>query len=139
MGGAATAFDFTTKGVLQSAINNELWRLKDRQGRPSRLIGISLEKAVTFIDNHVKSIGLFLRTRSWKAMQSTGLSLEALSRYWLVADKDLYVAKIDGKVITKIGSRFDAGGLIPPGFHMVTSGKDYAVWEMKPLESFVTI
>lgn len=51
-GGVATAFDFTTKGVLQSAVENELWRLKDPQGRPSGLIGIAPEKAVTFIDNH---------------------------------------------------------------------------------------
>ncbi|KAF3785261.1 hypothetical protein EJ110_NYTH28394 [Nymphaea thermarum] len=95
-GGAAAAFDFTTKGVLQSAVNNELWR------EIKMLSGIRVKNGI-----------------------KPGSSVEIV-----VADKDLYVAKIDGKVITKIGSRFDAGGLIPPGFRMVTSGKDYAVWEM---------
>ncbi|KAF3785263.1 Alpha-amylase [Nymphaea thermarum] len=164
-GGAAAAFDFTTKGVLQSAVNNELWRLKDPQGRPSGLIGISSEKAVTFIDNHdTGSTQKYWPFPSDKVMQGyayilthPGIPSIFYDHYFdwglareikmlsgirakngikpgssveiLVADKDLYVAKIDGKVIAKIGSRVDAGGLIPPGFHMVTSGKDYAVWE----------
>ncbi|XP_031123890.1 alpha-amylase-like isoform X1 [Ipomoea triloba] len=52
-GGAATAFDFTTKGILQAALNNtELWRLKDAAGKPSGMIGVLAQNAVTFIDNH---------------------------------------------------------------------------------------
>ncbi|XP_019155877.1 PREDICTED: alpha-amylase-like isoform X2 [Ipomoea nil] len=51
-GGAATAFDFTTKGILQVAVLGELGRLKDSTGKPSGLIGISPKNAVTFIDNH---------------------------------------------------------------------------------------
>ena len=51
-GGAVTAFDFTTKGVLQVAVKGELWRLKDSNGKPPGLIGIKPENAVTFIDNH---------------------------------------------------------------------------------------
>ncbi|KAF3773583.1 Alpha-amylase [Nymphaea thermarum] len=164
-GGVATAFDFTTKGVLQSAVKDELWRLKDPQGRPSGLIGISPEKAVTFIDNHDtgstqnywpfpgdkvmqgyayilthpgipsifydhyfdwglgKEIKLLAGIREKNAIKP-GSTVEILA-----AEKDMYVARIDGKVITKIGSRYDAGGLIPSGFRMVAAGKDYAVWE----------
>lgn len=51
-GGAAAAFDFTTKGILQQAVEGELWRLKDAGGNPPGLIGIKAENAVTFIDNH---------------------------------------------------------------------------------------
>ncbi|XP_019171515.1 PREDICTED: alpha-amylase-like, partial [Ipomoea nil] len=51
-GGAVTAFDFTTKGILQAAVLGELWRLKDSNGKPPRLIGISPKNAVTFIDNY---------------------------------------------------------------------------------------
>ncbi|OIW21516.1 hypothetical protein TanjilG_05525 [Lupinus angustifolius] len=51
-GGVVTAFDFTTKGILQAAVEGELWRLKDSNGKPSGLIGIKPENAVTFIDNH---------------------------------------------------------------------------------------
>ncbi|XP_074285895.1 alpha-amylase-like isoform X1 [Silene latifolia] len=51
-GGVINAFDFTTKGILQAAVEGELWRLKDANGRPSGLIGIMPRNAVTFIDNH---------------------------------------------------------------------------------------
>lgn len=51
-GGGVTAFDFTTKGILQAAVEGELWRMKDSNGNPPGLIGISPGNAVTFIDNH---------------------------------------------------------------------------------------
>ncbi|GLU14908.1 hypothetical protein SLE2022_314490 [Rubroshorea leprosula] len=51
-GGSITAFDFTTKGVLQAAVQGELWRLKDSHGNPPGLIGILAQNAVTFIDDH---------------------------------------------------------------------------------------
>lgn len=51
-GGKVTAFDFTTKGILQAAVLGELWRLKDKNNNPPGLIGIKPESAVTFIDNH---------------------------------------------------------------------------------------
>ncbi|GLT58945.1 hypothetical protein SLA2020_317980 [Shorea laevis] len=51
-GGAVTAFDFTTKGVLQAAVQGELWRLRDSNGKAPGLIGILPQKTVTFIDNH---------------------------------------------------------------------------------------
>lgn len=51
-GPVATAFDFTTKGVLQAAVGGELWRMRDQNGKPPGLIGWWPEKAVTFVDNH---------------------------------------------------------------------------------------
>ncbi|CAH2078022.1 unnamed protein product [Thlaspi arvense] len=59
-GGVLTAFDFTTKGILQSAVQGELWRLKDSQGKPPGLIGIMPGNAVTFVDNHDT-----IRPNSW--------------------------------------------------------------------------
>jgi len=48
-----TAFDFTTKGVLQEAVRNcEYWRLRDSNGKPPGVIGWMPTHAVTFIDNH---------------------------------------------------------------------------------------
>lgn len=51
-GDKAAAFDFTTKGVLQVAVNGEYWRLRDSQGKASGLIGWWPARAVTFLDNH---------------------------------------------------------------------------------------
>ncbi|KAK9166398.1 hypothetical protein Scep_001589 [Stephania cephalantha] len=51
-GGTVTAFDFTTKGILQTAVQGELWRMKDSNGGPPGMIGIMPQNAVTFIDNH---------------------------------------------------------------------------------------
>ncbi|CAE8625288.1 unnamed protein product, partial [Polarella glacialis] len=49
----STAFDFTTKGILQEACRNtQYWRLKDANGKPPGLIGWMPKHAVTFIDNH---------------------------------------------------------------------------------------
>ncbi|CAN6465928.1 unnamed protein product [Victoria cruziana] len=164
-GGVATAFDFTTKGVLQAAVGDELWRLKDPQGRPSGLIGISPERAVTFVDNHdtgstqklwpfpaekvmqgyayilthpgIPSIfydhyfdwGLDKEIKMLSGIRANNGIRPQSSVEILAAERDVYVAKIDGKIITKIGSRYDVGGLVPPGFRLATSGKDYAVWE----------
>ncbi|XP_076949334.1 alpha-amylase-like [Bidens hawaiensis] len=50
--GLLTAFDFTTKFILQAAVEGELWRLVDPNGKPPGLIGVLPENAVTFIDNH---------------------------------------------------------------------------------------
>lgn len=47
----------------------------------------------------------------------------------LAAEADLYVSKIDGKIITKIGAKNDLGNLIPPEFKVAADGIDYAVWE----------
>ncbi|XP_073389220.1 alpha-amylase type B isozyme isoform X2 [Physcomitrium patens] len=48
----STAFDFTTKGILQEAVKGQLWRLRDRNSKPPGMIGYWPEKAVTFLDNH---------------------------------------------------------------------------------------
>nr|GLL24010.1 alpha-amylase SPAMY [Ipomoea trifida] len=163
-GGAVTAFDFTTKGILQLAVLGELWRLKDPNGKPSGLIGISPENAVTFIDTHdtistdnkwpfpgdkviqgyayilthpgvpcvfydhffdwglKDDISKLISIRNMNRISETS-SVEILA-----ADADVYVAKIDDKVIVKIGPKYDVGKLIPPNFNMVTFGQDYAVW-----------
>ncbi|PUZ51865.1 hypothetical protein GQ55_6G225000 [Panicum hallii var. hallii] len=47
----------------------------------------------------------------------------------LKAEGDVYVAAVDDKVITKIGPRYDVGGLIPPGFSVAARGEGYCVWE----------
>ncbi|KAM7259897.1 hypothetical protein ACFE04_015638 [Oxalis oulophora] len=48
----ATAFDFTTKAILQAAVKGEYWRLRDSQGKPPGVMGWWPSRAVTFIDNH---------------------------------------------------------------------------------------
>ncbi|XP_058097141.1 alpha-amylase [Magnolia sinica] len=164
-GGVATAFDFTTKGVLQAAVQGELWRMKDVYGRPPGMIGLSPEKSVTFIDNHdTGSTQQLWPFPSDKVMQgyayvlthpgipsifydhfftwglkeeigrlasirsSNGIRPTSTCRV-IASDADLYLAAIDEKIIAKIGSRYDVGNLVPPDFHIVASGNDYAVWE----------
>jgi alpha-amylase len=52
-GGNSGAFDFTTKGILQQAVQyNEFWRLRDSDGKPQGAIGWWPARSVTFIDNH---------------------------------------------------------------------------------------
>jgi alpha-amylase len=52
-GGRCAAFDFTTKGLLNQALNwNEYWRLRASDGRPQGAIGWWAQKSVTFVDNH---------------------------------------------------------------------------------------
>ena len=52
-GARSAAFDFTTKGLLQQAVQyNEFWRLRDSAGAPAGAIGWWGAKSVTFIDNH---------------------------------------------------------------------------------------
>nr|GMC83753.1 alpha-amylase [Ipomoea batatas] len=169
-GGAVTAFDFTTKGILQAAVQpvpGELWRLKDPNGKPPGLIGISPKNAVTFIDNHdtgsTQSIWPFPKDKviqgyayilthpgvpclfydhffDWglkdeisklTSIRSRNGISETSNVEILAADPDAYVAKIDDKVIMKIGSKYDVSKYIPPNFNVVTSGQDYAVWEKK--------
>lgn len=51
-GQLSTAFDFTTKGILQEAVKGEFWRLRDPQGKPPGVMGSWPSRAVTFVDNH---------------------------------------------------------------------------------------
>ncbi len=66
--GEIKVFDFTTKGILQQAVKaGEYWRLADRDGRPSGLIGWWPANAVTFVENHDTgpSPGGRLGARAW--------------------------------------------------------------------------
>ncbi|XP_075475897.1 LOW QUALITY PROTEIN: alpha-amylase type B isozyme-like, partial [Primulina tabacum] len=49
----------------------------------------------------------------------------------LAGDADPLVAKIDDKIVSKIGPKYDVGNLIPPNFRVSASGNDYAVWKKK--------
>lgn len=49
--GNSTIFDFTTKGILQEAVQGSHWRLSNN-GKAPGLIGWWSAKSVTFIDNH---------------------------------------------------------------------------------------
>ncbi|XP_073022754.1 alpha-amylase [Primulina eburnea] len=166
-GGSVTAFDFTTKGILQAAVQGELWRLKDSNGRPPGLIGVLPNNAVTFIDNHdtgsTQNLWPFPSNKimqgyayilthpgipsvfydhffDWGKKDEIAVLCAIRARNGIVAtskveilaaDADLYVAKIDNKIISKIGPKMDLGNLIPPDFKVSTSGNDYAVWEKK--------
>ncbi|KAL8476718.1 hypothetical protein ACS0TY_029135 [Phlomoides rotata] len=157
LSGYRTAFDFTTKGILQAAVQGELWRLKGSDGRPPGLIGILPQNAVTFIDNHdtgstqkswpfpddkVAQGYAYILTHpgiptlfydhyfDWGSKLRAKNGITATSQVEiLAADADVYVAKIDDKIITKIGPKTDLGSLIPPNFQVSATGKDYAVWE----------
>ncbi|XP_014514988.1 alpha-amylase [Vigna radiata var. radiata] len=164
-GGAITAFDFTTKGILQAAVQGELWRLIDPNGKPPGMIGVKPENAVTFIDNHdTGSTQRLWPFPSDKVMQGYAYILthpgtpsifydhffdwglkeqiaklssirlrnginEKSSVKIMASEGDLYVAKIDNKIMVKIGPKMDLGNLIPSNLHVATSGQDYAVWE----------
>jgi len=161
----ATIFDFTTKGILNAAVEGELWRLIDPQGKAPGVMGWWPAKAVTFIDNHdTGSTQAMWPFPSDKVMQGYayilthpgtpcifydhffewGLKDEiaalvavrqrngitpASELTILEYDGDAYVARIDSKVIMKIGSRYDVSALIPAGYQVVAHGNDYAVWE----------
>ena len=49
----------------------------------------------------------------------------------LAAEADLYMARIDGKIIMKIGPKEDLGNLLPSDYQHVYSGQNFAVWEKK--------
>uniref|UniRef100_A0A0E0CRW5 Alpha-amylase n=1 Tax=Oryza meridionalis TaxID=40149 RepID=A0A0E0CRW5_9ORYZ len=168
VGGAnsnATAFDFTTKGILNVAVEGELWRLRGEDGKAPGMIGWWPAKATTFIDNHdTGSTQHLWPFPSDKVMQGYAYILthpgnpcifydhffdwglkEEIERLVSIrnrqgihpaselrimeADSDLYLAEIDGKVITKIGPRYDVEHLIPEGFQVVAHGDGYAIWE----------
>ncbi|KAF8024551.1 hypothetical protein BT93_F1656 [Corymbia citriodora subsp. variegata] len=146
-GGAVTAFDFTTKGILQVAVQGELWRLMDSNGMPPGLIGLQPRSAVTFIDNHntgsTQNNSPFPSEKFYDHFFDLGLKEEIgklteirkrnninekSSVKILASDSDLYVAEIDHGVIVKIGSKFEVGDLVPPNYQIATSGSDYCVW-----------
>ncbi|XP_066322684.1 alpha-amylase-like [Miscanthus floridulus] len=161
----ATAFDFTTKGILNVAVDGELWRLRGADGKAPGMIGWWPAKAVTFIDNHdtgstqhmwpfpadkvIQGYAYILTHPGnpcifYDHFFDSGLKNEIAhlvsirNRHGIKpdselriikADADLYLAEIDGKVIVKVGPRFDCAPLIPQGFKVVAHGDGYAVWE----------
>ena len=52
-GSRSAVFDFTTKGLLQQAVQyGQYNRLRDSEGKPAGAIGWWAAKSVTFVDNH---------------------------------------------------------------------------------------
>jgi alpha-amylase len=50
----------------------------------------------------------------------------------LVAEKDVYIAEINGSLVLKLGPRYDGGDAMPKesdGWVLAASGKDWAAWE----------
>ncbi|KAF7097031.1 hypothetical protein CFC21_098896 [Triticum aestivum] len=168
VGGAASAgmvFDFTTKGILNAAVEGELWRLIDPQGKAPGVMGWWPAKAVTFVDNHdtgstqakwpfpydkvMQGYAYILTHPAIPCIfydhffnlgfQDEIAALVAIRKHngitatsalkILMHEGDAYVAKIDGKVVVKIGSRYDVGAVIPAGFVTSAHGNNYAVWE----------
>ncbi|RVW61132.1 Alpha-amylase [Vitis vinifera] len=121
-GGAVNAFDFTTKGILQAAVEGELWRMKDLNGKPPGMIGLMPGNA--FYD-HFFEWGLKEEIMKLIMIRSRNRIKPNSAVRILASDSDLYVAAIDGKIIVKIGPRFDVGNLVPKSFKKIaTSGKD---------------
>uniref|UniRef100_A0A0E0LFL9 Alpha-amylase n=1 Tax=Oryza punctata TaxID=4537 RepID=A0A0E0LFL9_ORYPU len=168
VGGTASVgmvFDFTTKGIMNTAVEGELWRLIDPQGKAPGVIGWWPAKAVTFVDNHdtgstqqiwpfpsdkVMQGYAYILTHpgnpcifydhffEWGFKEQITALVAVRQRNGITAtsslnimlhDADAYVAEIDGKVLMKIGSRYDVSSLIPAGFQLAAHGNDYAVWE----------
>ncbi|KAF2321179.1 hypothetical protein GH714_035007 [Hevea brasiliensis] len=160
-GGDVTAFDFTTKGILQTAVGGELWRLNDSNGGPPGVIGLLPGNGVTFIStqNHwpfpsdkIMQGYAYILTHpgipsifydhffDWGLKEEISKLIAVRTRNHirpnsvmqiLASDADLYMAVVDEKIIAKIGPRSDIGDLVPPTFQLAASGQDYSVWEKK--------
>uniref|UniRef100_A0A803LIP7 Alpha-amylase n=1 Tax=Chenopodium quinoa TaxID=63459 RepID=A0A803LIP7_CHEQI len=118
-GQLATAFDFTTKGILQEAVKGEYSRLRDSQGKPPGVLGLWPSRAVTFLDNHdTGSTQINIRKQQDIHSRSSIRILEA--------QPHLYSAIIGDKISMKIGD----GSWCPEGkeWILATSGHRYAVW-----------
>ncbi|KAJ3695892.1 hypothetical protein LUZ60_001269 [Juncus effusus] len=166
-GDNALAFDFTTKGILQLAVQGQLWRLRDQTGKAPGMIGWRPERAVTFVENHdTGSTQNLWPFPGDKVMQGyayilthPGIPCIFYDHYFewnlrdeihnlatirrlnkihptsvlriIAAEADIYVAAIDERVIVKIGTRYHVGNLVPPDFHLVAHGNQYAVWQIR--------
>ncbi|KAK3038895.1 hypothetical protein RJ639_028617 [Escallonia herrerae] len=77
-GQLSTAFDFTTKGILQEAVKGELWRLRDSDGKPPGVMGWWPSRAVTFLITMIQVLprrtGLFLQITLWSECGSSRFS-----------------------------------------------------------------
>ncbi|MEF3279909.1 MAG: alpha-amylase [Elusimicrobiota bacterium] len=165
--GKIKVFDFTTKGILQYVIQTgEYWRLVDKNGRPSGLLGWWPDNAVTFIENHdtqnrtsgsghrswpfpsnriLEGYAYILThpgipTVFWPHFFDYGFKEEiikmisirkkyginsASSVYIIAATNGLYVARIDDKLIVKMGSSDYSPD---SSYKLLTSGYNYAIW-----------
>eukprot|EP00897_Mesotaenium_endlicherianum_P007970 jgi/Mesen1/7200/ME000371S06282 len=168
-GGRSAAFDFTTKGILQEAVQGQLWRLIDPNGKPPGMIGYWPAKAVTFLDNHdtgstqahwpfpgdkIMQGYAYILTHpgvptvfydhfyDWGLKDEIKALIDIRRRNDIKADSDVqiaiaeadvYVAKVADRVVVKIGSRHEIGGLAPSGdeWNICAVGNDYCVWEKK--------
>jgi alpha-amylase len=93
---------------------------------------------LTYCIRHLFGIQFFDHVFDWNLKQEISTLAAVRSRNGihsgskldiLAADSDLYLAKIDDKVMMKIGSRYDVGNLIPSDFRVVAHGSNYCVWE----------
>ncbi|KAK7850293.1 putative alpha-amylase 2 [Quercus suber] len=124
-GQLSTAFDFTTKGILQEAVKGQLWRLRDPQGKPPGLMGWWPSRAVTFLDNHDTG-----STQAHWPFPSNHILEDIHSRSSIrimEAQPNLYSAIIGENVCMKIGD----GSWCPTGreWSLATCGHGYAVWQ----------
>ncbi|KAG5542843.1 hypothetical protein RHGRI_015812 [Rhododendron griersonianum] len=130
-GQLSTAFDFTTKGILQEAVKGELWRLRDAQGNPPGVMGWWPSRAVTFLDNHdTGSTQAHWPFPSHHVMEMNirkGQDIHSRSSIKIFeAQPNLYSAIIGEKVCIKIGD----GSWCPAGreWILASCGHRYAVW-----------
>ncbi|EOY15167.1 Alpha-amylase-like 2 isoform 2 [Theobroma cacao] len=152
-GQLSTAFDFTTKGILQEAVKGQFWRLRDPQGKPPGVMGWWPSRAVTFIDNHdtgstqgyayilthpgIPTVfydhfydwGDSIHEQIVKLMdvrRRQGIHSRSSVRI-LEAQNNLYSAIIGENVSMKIGD----GSWCPTGreWTLATCGQRYAVWQ----------
>ncbi|CAL5027358.1 unnamed protein product [Urochloa decumbens] len=133
VGGAAspaTVFDFTTKGILNAAVEGELWRLVDAQGKAPGVILDGGRPRLSLLRPFLLDWGFKDEIAALVAVRKRNGIMPTSELRILEHDGDAYVAEIDGKVVVKIGSRFDdVGHLIPAGFEVAAHRNDYAVWE----------
>ncbi|EHA8586484.1 alpha-amylase isozyme 3D [Cocos nucifera] len=127
VGGPVTAFDFPTKLIMNLAVQGELDRMRDSNGKAPGLIGWLPGKA--FYD-HLLTMGLKESITQVAAVRTRNGIHPGSTLRIIVAEKDLYIAAIDEKIIAKIGQRdaFD-GSIIPSNFNVTLSGEHYALWE----------
>lgn len=160
--GNSTTFDFTTKGILQQAVQGEWWRLSNH-GKAPGLIGWWPSRSVTFIDNHDTGstqahwpfpadkvlLGYaYILTHpgiptifwdhlfDWNMEDELRNLIDIRKRnnihsdsalHILQANKKSYVARIDDRIILKLGT----GAWQPKGqkWKHITEGKGFKIWE----------
>ncbi|KAF2324746.1 hypothetical protein GH714_016604 [Hevea brasiliensis] len=141
-GQLSTAFDFTTKGILQEAVKGQFWRLRDSQGKP--------QGHWPFPSNHIMEGYAYILTHpgiptvfydhffDWgNSIHDQIVKLIDIRKRQdvhsrssiriLEAQPNLYSAIIGEKVCMKIGD----GSWCPAGreWTLATSGHRYAVWQ----------